>query len=592
MSQSPTSNLQPPTSVVRRSSSIALQRRIVIGTRGSALAQWQTQHIVREIMRLAPDLQVEVRVIKTSGDKDQTRALADLGGLGVFTKEIENALLAHEIDLAVHSLKDLPTDIAEGLVIAAIPAREDARDCLVSRHAVGLMQLPPGARVGTSSARRTAQLLALRPDLQIVPLRGNVDTRLRKAQSEDYDAVVLAAAGLVRLGRAGEITEYLPFDWMLPDPGQGALAVEIRSDDSSLAELLAPLNHAATRAAVLAERAFLRALGGGCRMPMGACAETRDGVGAIDQSSLQIRGMVGALDGRRIVHGEIEGDPARAEELGAALAERLLREGAAEILGIPMGAIFQSPLQGMRILITRAAGQADALADKLRALGGEPIEFPTIDFAPLDDYGELDAALARVPEFDWVVFTSANGVHAVAERLNTLGLLPSIFALRQIAAIGPATARALVQLGLRVDFIPTKFLGEQIALELPVESGQRALLLRADIASAVLAKGLTARGVAVTDVDAYRTVRPPVREVDLTRVDAIMFTSSSTVRNFMAMLASRAIGGAAVFCIGPVTAETARELGLRVAAVASEHTVDGLVRAMVEFYQSSDDSRR
>ncbi len=543
---------------------------LVIGTRGSALAQWQTNYVIAALKSIAPAWQIETHIIKTTGDADRVRSLAELGGLGVFTKEIENALLMREIDLAVHSLKDLPTDTPRGLTIAAIPERADPRDCIVSRHRVGLMDLPRGVRIGTSSARRAAQLLALRPDAQIVPLRGNVDTRLRKAQSEEYDAVVLAAAGITRLGRASEITEYLPLDTFLPDPGQGALAIEIRADAAELGALIAQLDHAATRAAVTAERAFLRGLGGGCRMPIGAYAELRG-------AELHLRGMIASDDGTHIARGEVSGDVTRAEELGAELARR---------------ANWQFALQGRKILVTRAREQASVLAEKIRTLGGEPIEFPTIDFAPLEDFHELDNALVRAHEFDWVVFTSANGVRAVSDRMRALGFDAQIFSSAKIAAIGPATAHALEALGLRVDFVPTKFLGEQIAIELPIERGQRALLLRADIASNVLAHGLNARGVAVTNIDAYRTVMPPKRDLDFSQIDAITFTSSSTARNFVAMLAERGDGRerlarAAIFCIGPVTADTARELGLGVDAVATEHTIDGLVNAMMEYYSRS-----
>ena len=547
---------------------------IVVGTRGSALAQWQTNHIIAALKKIDPGLQVEIRIIKTSGDQDQTRSLAELGGLGVFTKEIENALLAHQIDLAVHSLKDLPTETAAGLTIAAIPQREDPRDCIVSRHGVGLMQLPHGARIGTSSARRSAQVLALRPDAQIVPLRGNVDTRLRKAQTQDYDAVVLAAAGITRLGRASEITEYLPLDKFLPDPGQGALAVEIRADDAELAALVEQLNDAPTRAAVTAERAFLQALGGGCRMPIGTFAETLR-----EPGQMILHALIASDDGSKISRGEISGEAVNAEKLGAELAARLRN---------PQHAPQVTPLHGRRILITRAKQQAPALGEKIRALGGEPIEFPTIDFAPVQDFHELDNAFAHINQFDWVVFTSANGVHFVAERLRALGKDPLVFASNKIAAIGPATASALRDLGVRVDFVPTKFLGEQIAIELPIANEQRALLLRADIASDVLQRGLTARGVAVTDIDVYRTVMPPASSVDFQKIDAITFTSSSTVRNFIALLdgAPVALLHTKIFCIGPVTANTARELGLRVDAVATEHTIDGLLDAMVRYYRT------
>ena len=559
--------------------------KIIIGTRGSALAQWQTNYIITTLKQVAPKLEIETRIIKTTGDQDQTRPLAELGGLGVFTKEIENALLACEIDLAVHSLKDLPTETADGLMIAAIPERQDPRDCIVSRHGVGLMQLPRRARIGTSSARRTAQILAMRPDARIVPLRGNVDTRLQKARTEEYDAVVLAAAGITRLGRAGEITEYLALDTFLPDPGQGALAIEIRADDAELATLVSQLDHAPTRAAVTAERAFLGALGGGCRMPIGAYAEMRN-------AKLHLCGLIASDDGSQISRGDIRGDAMQAEKLGAELAMKLT-SGEAPATRHPS---LVSPLRGKRILITRAHEQASILAEKIRALGGEPIEFPTIDFAPLADFRELDDALAHIRDFDWIVFTSANGARYTAERLRDLGMSVAVLAMAKIAAIGPATARALEQLGLRVDFVPTKFLGEQIAIELPIERGQRALLLRADIASDALEKKLSERGVAVTDMDAYRTVTPSKPMFDLSGIDAVTFTSSSTARNFVTMLNGNVdaiLAGAAVFCIGPVTAETARELGLRVDAVATDHTVDGLVSAMVKFYgtRTSADNR-
>ncbi len=579
-------------------SSLTLPSRLVIGTRGSTLALWQANFIIAALERFAPDLQIEKHIIKTTGDADRVRSLAELGGLGVFTKEIENALLMCDIDLAVHSLKDLPTDTPRGLRIAAIPVREDPRDCIVSRHQVGLMDLPRGVRIGTSSARRAAQLLALRPDAEIVPLRGNVDTRLRKAQTEEYDAVVLAAAGIIRLGRSNEITEYLPLDTFLPDPGQGALAIEIRADDAELGALVAQLDHAATRAAVTAERAFLRELGGGCRMPIGAYAEMRG-------NRLHVRGIFASDDGKPIKRGEVSGDTTHAAELGAELARNLVGTRHSpnsdfttsntynpSKLSRQISVANASPLSDRKILVTRAREQASVLTEKIRALGGEPIEFPTIDFAPLDDFREMDQALARVHEFDWVVFTSANGVRAVSDRTRALGLDMHIVTSAKLAAIGPATARALEALGLHVDFIPTKFLGEQIAIELPIKRGQRALLLRADIASDVLARGLAARGVAVTNTDAYRTVMPPQRDLDFSQIDAVTFTSSSTVRNFITMLSARGdererLSRAAIFCIGPVTADTAREFGLRVDAVATEHTIDGLVSTLIEYYSGS-----
>ncbi len=549
-----------------------MTRTIIVGTRGSALAQWQTNFVIRALKQLAPALSIETRILKTAGDQDQVRPLAEFGGLGVFTKALEDALLARDIDIAVHSLKDLPTDLVPGLTIAAFPERQDPRDCLVSRHHVGLTSLPHESRVGTASARRTAQVLALRPDLNIVPLRGNVDTRLRKAASIEYDAIVLAAAGITRLGRAAEITEYLPLEQVLPDPGQGALAIEIRGDNAELADLVGKLDHAPTRASVTAERAFLRALGGGCRMPIGALGQVRD-------DKMDLQGVVASADGKQTLRGQVAGRAANAEMLGTRLAVQLLIEGAGKILGL-------APLGGRRILVTRAREQAQTLAAKIRALGGEPVKLPAIEFAPLSDFAELDAALSQLDRYDWVVFTSTNGVRAVVERLSARGLGGRHLASAKLAAIGPATARALQAQGLSVDFVPTKYLGEQVAAELPVEPGCRALLLRADLASDVLARGLSERGVQVQDIDAYRTIMPETNQVDLAGIDAVTFTSSSTVNNFVTMLGDRIaeLATTDVFCIGPVTAETAREMDIQVAAVATEHTVDGLLAAMVEYY--------
>ncbi len=570
------------TAPATRSATSSPRHTFILGTRGSALARWQAEHVIAELQKVAPQLAIELRIIKTAGDQDQVRLLGEFEGRGVFTKEIEQALLAGTIDIAVHSLKDLPTEEPDALTIAAILPRADARDVIVSRHGFGLKQLPPGARVGTSSARRAAQVLALRPDVKIVPLRGNVDTRLRKAASQDYDAIVIAAAGLIRLGRASEITEYLPLDDFLPDPGQGALAVQIRADDVERAALLAQLDHAPTRAAVTAERALLQELGGGCNMPVGAYAE-------LDGEDCRLRGMFGARDGRHIVRSEMRGSALHPKALGVALARQLLHRAAA----IPGGtsARREPPLRNKRILITRAREQAAELAEKIRAAGGEPVLFPTIEFAPLEDYRALDAALAQVEQFDWVVFTSANGVRAVADRWRVMGSSLGRLDAGRVAAIGPATARALEAHGVKVAFIPTEFLGEQIARELPIEPGQRALLPRADAASDALAHGLRARGVIVTDVDAYRTVMPQAHMPDLQELDAVTFTSSSTVRNFAAMVGQanrRLLGQLDLFCIGPVTAQTARELGLPIAGVAAVHTLDGLVAALKLFYERNE----
>jgi hydroxymethylbilane synthase len=304
-----------------------LTRTLTLGTRTSQLARWQTDHVIRQLRATWPDLDCQIKPFTTSGDRILDTPLPEIGGKGLFTEELESALSAGEIDLAVHSLKDLPIDDASGLTIGAILSREDARDVLISREGWTLTALPPAARVGTSSLRRAAQLLTARPDLTLLPLRGNVDTRIRKAMSGDYDAIVLAAAGVLRLGLGEYISEYLPFDVMLPAPGQGALAVQCRADDSATRALLAPIDHAPTRAAVTAERAFLNALGGGCSAPVAAYAQS-----AISHqpSAITLTGLVATRDGRRIIH--VSGGGTNPLALGAELAQRALVQGAGELL--------------------------------------------------------------------------------------------------------------------------------------------------------------------------------------------------------------------------------------------------------------------
>jgi hydroxymethylbilane synthase len=296
-----------------------------IGTRGSALALAQSR-LVADAIREATSLEVTLVEIATEGDRSQhlETPLDVIGGTGVFATALRERLLAGDVDVAVHSLKDLPTAPAPGLVVAAVPPRADVRDVLVSRGHVRFADLPAGSTIGTGSPRRAAQLLAARPDVRVVPIRGNVDTRLRKVADGVVDAVVLAAAGLDRLGRSDAVTEAFDVQMLLPAPGQGALAVECRSDDPTLARLLAALDSAPTRAAVLAERSLLAALEAGCTAPVGAYAEVGD--------TLTLTGAVIAPDGSRMLRSHATGSPATAESIGRQLADDLLNAGAADLM--------------------------------------------------------------------------------------------------------------------------------------------------------------------------------------------------------------------------------------------------------------------
>lgn len=300
-------------------------RVFVVGTRGSALALTQTAAVCAAVCGLHPATRVQLERISTRGDVLHDVPLSAIGGRGVFVDAIEEALRGGRIDLAVHSAKDLPSTIAPDLTIAAFLERADPRDVLISRAGT-LAELPPGARVGTSSQRRACQLRAARPDIETVELRGNVDTRLRKLDAGDYDAIVLAAAGLQRLGLTGRVTEWLAIDAMLPAPGQGALAVEVRSSDDALRALLRPLAHARTEAALTAERAFLARLGAGCAAAVGAYAAF------VESDTLRLTAMIGTPDGRAIVRGEEQAPAAAASALGTALADRLLTKGGRALL--------------------------------------------------------------------------------------------------------------------------------------------------------------------------------------------------------------------------------------------------------------------
>jgi len=296
-----------------------------IGTRGSALALWQAEWVKTRLEELWPGLRVELVPIRTAGDTIQEVSLATLGGKGLFVKEIEEALLAGTVDLAVHSVKDLPGDFPEGLTLSAVPEREDARDVLITRNGETLAELPSGTRVGTSSLRRQALLLHLHPGLRIEMLRGNVDTRLRKQREGIVDATVLAAAGLKRLGLTPEHSHVLDERVFLPAIGQGALGIETRANDEDVLSLVTPLNHAASAMAINAERAFLRHMGGSCRTPLAA-------KGTVTDTRVHLTALIASPDGKTLIRGEQEGPHNAVEQIGGSLAERLLAQGGAEIM--------------------------------------------------------------------------------------------------------------------------------------------------------------------------------------------------------------------------------------------------------------------
>jgi hydroxymethylbilane synthase len=300
-------------------------RLLRIGTRGSLLALTQSEFIKRSLEQLWPDLRVELKIIKTTGDRIQDVPLAKVGGKGLFVKEIEDALLSREVDLAVHSMKDVPAELPSGLEIGVVPEREDARDVLITHRGSNLAELPEGAVLGTSSLRRAAQVKRLRPDLRVEMLRGNLDTRLKKLEQGLYDAIILAAAGLHRMGWKDRITAYFDPAEFIPAIGQGALGLELRSDDDATRHCAAPLHHADTAVAVEAERAFLQTLEGGCQVPIGGHA-------TVSGDRVELRGLVASIDGREIVERRGVAPRTEAAALGRRIATELLEAGARRIL--------------------------------------------------------------------------------------------------------------------------------------------------------------------------------------------------------------------------------------------------------------------
>jgi len=658
---------------------------LIIGSRGSKLALWQSNWVKDRLEEVYEGLAVSIEVVKTTGDKLTEASLAQIGGKGVFTKEIEEALLDHRVDLAVHSLKDLPTILPEGLRIAAITEREDVRDALIvsedlRKYIINSVEdLPRNARVGTSSLRRASQLRHSRPDLQIIELRGNVETRLRKLYEGDYDAIVLASAGLKRLGFDHCVSAYLSTAEMLPAVGQAALAVETRIDDHRVNMLLEVLDHQPTRYAAEAERAVLRSLGGGCAVPIAAFAHFKKNR---ISHKLAVEALVADVEGRRLIRRQISGQAQEAEELGAKLAEMLVEAGARDLLpriggvqtpgplpsaggevgvstlaegpaedaptnghsaALEVGPSEDAPLQieipavlpappfevevvdvapvsastperevapktdngaaprpllGRRVIVTRAAKQSGEMARSLEALGAEVISCPTIEIKEPSSWEQLDRALVHLSWYDWLAFTSVNGVEYFLGRMDALGHGRGELESHRICAVGSKTAERLEIENIMVDLTPERFTAEALAREFAERFGirqrlygSRMLLPASRTTRDVIRPAMERIGVYVEVVEAYQTVTPAAKGENVARLlrdadaDYIVFTSPSTVANLAAILETDHLEphlvNTRVACIGPVTAEAARSHGLTAHIQPEEHTGKAVVTAIV-----------
>ena len=511
----------------------------------------------------AHGVQHEIVVIETAGDQ---RAPDTAWGEGAFVTALERALVEKRIDAAVHSAKDIPTEEDPRLQVAAYTEREGPLDALVLPiGAIGSIdQLAAGTVIGTDSPRRAGFLRAHRADLDVRPLHGNVDTRLNRLDDGAVGALLLAAAGLIRLGRPERINQLVPHSVVPPAPGQGAIAVQIRAHDAATTELVALIDHGPTRRAVEAERAFLRASGGGCRSPIGALA-------TLSGDRLDLTGGYSTLDGRwaRVEH--VSG----AADQGAALAQELasrLSDWRA-----------QRP-DARRVLITRPADAGPRLAALLCEQGVAGVVVPAIEIEISDENGLLADALARLADFEWAIVTSANGaraVHAVAARLGI-----DLSAVRW-AAVGRATARQLMAAGVRDVWLPDDTNAAGLAAQLPASAGERALWVRGEMADEILADMLGERNITISSVVAYRTIEAPESSRPLLAgllesgtLDAIVLASPSAVRGIVGLTrdgnrAEQVLAIPAV-CVGRRTAQAARASGFQVIGVSETQDAQAL----------------
>jgi hydroxymethylbilane synthase len=521
--------------------------------------------------------------VSSEGDVDKESPLTEIGGRGVFTSSLQRALELGEVDAAVHSCKDVPSISAAGLTLAAFPQREDARDALVSRHGLALAELPADPVIGTSSRRRAVQLLERRPDAKIVDLRGNIDTRLRKSESEALDAVVLAAAGLARMGWLERAVELLPVDVFTPAPGQGALVIETRTEPDPSQAIVAMVDDADVRSAIEVERAFLRGIGGGCTTPLGAFAQIDVIHG---QPRVRFHAMLAREDGeglhRVFEEWPLDGAVDRAFEVAKAMVRHVRPN---RIAG--GGTAFKRQLRGLNIICTGTDTLVEEVGQEVGRRGGESLVLPTIRIVEPENRGPLDEACLRLEraEFEHVVFTSRRAVVALGQ------LLPQVDTERvSIAAIGDATADELKKVGVipRVVAQQSNQEGMLEALLPIVKHGDRVLLPQSDRARKVLARGLSVAGAVVDEVVAYQTqliAEPPPDIVSLSKqgeIGAVLLASPSAVEAFVDQLGSLlpAMSGATFVSIGAVTAASMSEHGLPVHAVAHSPGAVGMVDAL------------
>jgi hydroxymethylbilane synthase len=571
-----------------------MKNLIRIGTRGSKLALYQAYRVKEELEKQFKDITFEIAIIKTKGDIILDVPLSKIGDKGLFTKELETALFNNEIDLAVHSLKDLPTVFPSGAKLGAVLKRGEIRDALISADNRKISDLTSEDVIATSSLRRKAQLLRINKDFKIVEIRGNVNTRIRKMQEGYCDVMVMAAAGLQRLEMSEYISEFIDPEMMIPACSQGAMAIEIRDNDPFIEELLSKINDRDTWIATEAERAFLRSLEGGCQIPVGSYSR-------IDGDKFYITGFISSIDGSDYIKESASGDLKNAVQIATDLAKSLYNKGGKEILEIIRNVNLVEktndlPLKNKIIISTRAIESGDTLPGLLLAQGAKVLSLPMIEVKQSEINDVEKNIFKNVNLFDWVFFTSKHGVVNFFKHLITVKGNTELPKTLKIAAIGNKTALELEYYGFSANFISEgntseEFLEQFYKSENP--ANLKVLLALGNLANDVLLDILSKENK-VTRINVYDTLKPETADATILDAikndlyDLIIFTSPSTFQNFCSFVDNNILKKLKIASIGSTTTKSIADAGLEPLVTAAKSNAEGLCEAIVEFYKSKN----
>ena len=568
-----------------------MEQTIRIGTRGSQLALYQANIVKEELEQKFPEFRFQIVVIKTKGDKILDVPLSKIGDKGLFTKELEMAMFDNEIDMAVHSLKDLPTRFPEGVELGAVLKRGEVRDALICSSKRTLRELTSDDIIATSSLRRKAQLLRINKDFKIVEIRGNVNTRIRKMEEGYCTVMVMAGAGLQRLGMEGYIAELIDSDLMIPACSQGAIAIEIRENDPVIVNIVAAINDTDTMLATNAERAFLRTLEGGCQIPVGSYSR-------INGSNFEITGFVSSINGEEFLREKAEGPIDQAVELSEQLAEHLLSKGGREILeSIRIDDLLnpkkEFPLQGKIFISTRAPEAGDTLPDLLRAQGATLLSLPMIEIKSAELKPEDKDKMNQLNRYDWLFFTSRNGVAYFFKQLIDLTGSSELPSALKVAVVGTKTASELEYYGYSPAFTGKEHGSAELAAEFCKTNqpkNQKILLALGNLADDTLLNQLGSANQ-VDRINVYETCQPPyvdpmvIKQISDGLYDLILFTSPSTFNHFTSVVDTSLLGKLKIGSIGTTTSKAILDAGYEPLMTAKMSNTEGLTEAILQYYK-------